>query len=86
VVRQACEAEVLEYQRKMEDMQGQFTHMLRETLDKVGHPLAGGMVVRCAWRESVCGHARACMHGAHLSVGVLPHADGSPSCCCPADA
>lgn len=35
-VRKACDAEVLEYQRRMEDMQVQFTQMLRETLDKVG--------------------------------------------------
>ncbi|KAG1681039.1 hypothetical protein FOA52_009999 [Chlamydomonas sp. UWO 241] len=39
-VRQACEAEVLEYQRKMEDMQGQFTQMLRETLEKMHEKLA----------------------------------------------
>eukprot|EP00798_Chlamydomonas_sp_ICE-L_P010011 gene10011-7897_t len=34
-VKRACDSEVAEYQRRMEDMQVEFTQMLRETLDKV---------------------------------------------------
>ena len=34
-VRKNAEAEVLDYQRKMEDMQLNFSHMLKDTLDKV---------------------------------------------------
>ncbi|GFH21104.1 uncharacterized protein HaLaN_18344, partial [Haematococcus lacustris] len=33
--RKACDAEVSAYQRKMEDMQVDFTQMLRDTLDKM---------------------------------------------------
>eukprot|EP00798_Chlamydomonas_sp_ICE-L_P031948 gene31948-17903_t len=33
-VKRACDNEVAEYQRRMEDMQVEFTQMLRETLDK----------------------------------------------------
>ena len=34
-VRKGAESEVLEYQRKMEDMQLNFSQMLKDTLDKV---------------------------------------------------
>ena len=34
-MRKNAEAEVLDYQRKMEDMQLNFSHMLKDTLDKV---------------------------------------------------
>lgn len=46
-MRKACDAEVLEYQRRMEDMQVQFTQMLRETLDKVGR--STGWVMATGW-------------------------------------
>jgi hypothetical protein len=34
-VQKSCDTEVLEYRRRMEDMQVEFTQMLRDTLDKV---------------------------------------------------
>jgi len=39
-LKKACDVEVLGYQRKMEDMQVDFTQMLRETLDKMHARLA----------------------------------------------
>mmetsp|Transcript_7485 Transcript_7485/g.16232 ORF Transcript_7485/g.16232 Transcript_7485/m.16232 type:complete len:167 (+) Transcript_7485:253-753(+) len=42
-MRKACDAEVLDYQRRMEDMQLEFTQMLRDTLDKMHERLAAGI-------------------------------------------
>ncbi len=57
LVRKACEAEVLGYQRRMEDMQVQFTEMLRDTLDKVSTPASLPSTLNANDRGKLMNHA-----------------------------